>query len=401
LSDGFARTVRAVDGNGQRTVALLVMTAVGFLAIWIVWCTRGQVTLFAISDSARFEVASSPHSVEPAMAGVVVENHLSLGGHVEKGDVLVVLDTRAMEVDLARETRRRVSVNAAMLAIDQELEAERGALRAADALGKSATGVAVAKARVAAITAELAVGENDIVRRQREAQVASGIDALRSTFAEKRERASADSLRLESGYVAATGSRENQDRRVRIAHLQRERAQLEGEGELADAARRALELEISRRTLRSPCSGFVADVAVVTTGVTVKEGQRIATVVPHGKLRLVAQFSPAAALGRVRVGNRAVVRLDGFPWAQYGIVEATVTQVGTEPRNGTVRVELAASTNNTAIPVAHGLTGVVEVETERSTPLSLILRFAGVQMAGAPSVPRDPPEQNAAMSSSR
>ena len=37
---------------------------------------------------------------------------------------------------------------------------------------------------------------------------------------------------------------------------------------------------------------------------------------------------PEAALGRVRPGQSARMRLSGFPWTQWGTVPATVTRVG-------------------------------------------------------------------------
>ena len=95
-------------------------------------------------------------------------------------------------------------------------------------------------------------------------------------------------------------------------------------------------------------------------------------------MRLVAEFASTAAVGRVRAGQLARARLDGFPWAQFGMVPARVTSVGSEAREGRVRVELAlASPRNPRITLEHGLPGLVEVEVERVSPAVLLLRAAG------------------------
>src|SRR5262249_3921841 len=105
--------------------------------------------------------------------------------------------------------------------------------------------------------------------------------------------------------------------------------------------------------------------------------------VPGGEVRLVADFAPADALGRVRPGQRARFRLDGFPWTQYGAIPARVERVANELRNGFVRVELAIERGNDArVPVEHGLPGTVEVEIERVAPAVLVLRAAGALIVG-------------------
>jgi membrane fusion protein (multidrug efflux system) len=72
------------------------------------------------------------------------------------------------------------------------------------------------------------------------------------------------------------------------------------------------------------------------------------------------------------------LRLDGFPWAQYGSLGATVSQVGSEVRGGRVRVELLLDAHSASrIPRQHGLPGSVEVQVESLSPAALALRAAG------------------------
>jgi hypothetical protein len=95
----------------------------------------------------------------------------------------------------------------------------------------------------------------------------------------------------------------------------------------------------------------------------------------------VAQF-PVPAMGRLRAGQRAVMRMEGFPWMQYGTLTAHVRRVASEVRDGTVRVELELEEERPAgIPMSHGLPGSVEVEVERATPAELVLRNAGQILA--------------------
>jgi membrane fusion protein (multidrug efflux system) len=81
------------------------------------------------------------------------------------------------------------------------------------------------------------------------------------------------------------------------------------------------------------------------------------------------------------------MRLDGYPWTQYGSIEAAVSHVAGEVRDGTVRVELAVSPSvAVSAPLQHGLPGSLEVEVERVSPAALVMRTAGRGVAAPRSV---------------
>ena len=108
-------------------------------------------------------------------------------------------------------------------------------------------------------------------------------------------------------------------------------------------------------------------------------GTRLCTIVPSGDLRIVALYPPAVALGRIRPGQQARVRLEGFPWTQYGSPTARVSSVAGEARDGTIRVELTLESRTAGIPLQHGLPAEVDVEVERISPVALVLRTIGAE----------------------
>lgn len=97
-----------------------------------------------------------------------------------------------------------------------------------------------------------------------------------------------------------------------------------------------------------------------------------------GENSAVATFSPAV-LGRVRAGQPAQLRIDGFPWSQYGVVAAHVTRVRTDSiRDRGVRVELSLRpVSAPSIPLQPGMTGRAEIVVDRVSPAALVLRAAG------------------------
>jgi membrane fusion protein (multidrug efflux system) len=170
-----------------------------------------------------------------------------------------------------------------------------------------------------------------------------------------------------------------------------------GEQATERAAIGRLEHEVALRTLRAPVSGRLGEVAEVHAGSVVQAAERLGAIVPEGEPRAVAWF-PLAVSGRIRPGQPARLRLQAFPWTQYGTLAATVAEVGNEARGGLIRVELALASRLTAsaIPVGHGLSGSAEVAVERVSPAVLVLRAAGQLTTTRPTPTlRRSPKENA------
>jgi membrane fusion protein (multidrug efflux system) len=124
-------------------------------------------------------------------------------------------------------------------------------------------------------------------------------------------------------------------------------------------------------------SGQIGEVIEHPVGSVVQAAEKFGSIIPPGEPRAVSQF-PVAAVGRLHPGQPARLRLEGFPWTQYGTVTARVAEVGNEASGGLIRVELALDPDE-AVPVRleHGLPCSAEVEVERVAPVVLVLRAAG------------------------
>jgi membrane fusion protein (multidrug efflux system) len=130
--------------------------------------------------------------------------------------------------------------------------------------------------------------------------------------------------------------------------------------------------------VRAPIDGLLGQVRAPQVGSVVAVGQTVAVVTPETALELVADFAPANAIGRIRPGQRARMRVTGFPWTQYGMLGARVTAVSSEVADGRIRVKLALDDQTeSTIPRRHGLIGDVEIELDEVSPAILIARAAG------------------------
>lgn len=382
MSTPFSRTLRALETDSSRFPLVLILTAAGLAACGAVWLVYGRVTVYEVTADARLEVDRAAHSVEAPVAGRIVTNRMVVGRDVAAGDVLVSLDARLERLKLDEEKARLDAAAAQLLALQQEI----AELAAGESHGARAAvaGRAEAQAhlREAEEAARLSEEEaNRLGRLAAEGQV-SEAEAKRAAAEAKQKRAAADALAMGGEKLSFERASDDSDRRARRADLETEAARLEGERARATAAVAVLALEVERRLIRASVAGRIGEVGSIPEGAYVREGDRLGSVVPRGQLRVVADFDPPSALGRIRAGQPARVRLKGFPWTQYGSLAATVARVSSELRDGKVRVDLdVVPAARSRIPLEHGLPGSVEVEVERVRPVVLLLRAAGQRLA--------------------
>jgi membrane fusion protein (multidrug efflux system) len=383
MSSPFSRTTRSLKADSFRrsTIGLLVVMLV--LAAWAAWLVLARVSIYETTGAARLEVEAEVQSIESHASGRVVVTNLVMGREVKAGDLLLELDSDPQRLQLGEEESRISALASQLTALRGEIGVGRQSLDQT----RQATPVALDEAR-----AKYNEAETEARQRMEEAErfvklhrdgLISEIVLLRARADAEKARAASDALRLAVARLEKDQGVRETDQQSRVAALLRQVATLEGEMATRAATVERLRNEIERRIVRAPASGRLGQVAKLPAGSVVREGDKLGAVIPPGRLKAVAEFAPSAALGRIRAGQPARMRLEGFPWTEYGGVPATVSSVSAEPRDGRIRVELLVEPDPASpIPFQHGLPGTIEVEVEQVSPATLVLRAAGRRLTG-------------------
>lgn len=299
----------------------------------------------------------------PRLAGtptpMIITKLAKAGSRVETGDVLVEFDPQEQQ-RLALERR------AELVDLDGQIEKKRAEHAAAEA--KDRTGLVAAENDVA--RARLSVRTNDLIARIEAEkntlaleQATARLTQLQTTFALKREAAAAE---------------------LQILQIRRDRA----ERALEYAEKNAELMEI-----RAPFSGLVvikttwrgSSIVEILEGDEVRPGIPIIDIVDTSAMAVRARVNQADA-PLVQAGQRATVRLDGFPELSFkGRVEQ-VTPLATSSELSTVVRTLTAvvSIEGTHPQLLPDLTASVEVTADAAVTLAS-------QSAPAAAAPARPP----------
>jgi membrane fusion protein (multidrug efflux system) len=379
----FSQTTRSLTSDGSRSAIVVWLGAGVLLAAWAGWFCFGSVTVYEISKHARVEVQQASHPLSAQLAGRLVSTSLTLGTDVKAGDILVALDDSSERLRLREEETRLDALPGQFASLLREIEAREREKSADLQAAAAAADVARFHRREADAAVEGAKDYERRVTRLSTAGLVPTLDVTRAVTDTVKTTASRDAMTSDLGRIDLDAKTRASQHDAVIESLRHSLASLQGEMTTARATIARLETDIEKHVVRAPIAGRVGDVVPMQTGAYVAEGQRLATIVPTGDLVIVADFAPSLTLGRVRAGQHGRLRLDGFPWAQYGTIPATVTRVASEIRDDVVRVELTIdSAAASRVPMQHGLPGSVEVNVEEKPPAVLALRAAGLLLSG-------------------
>lgn len=381
MSIAFSRSMRLFDLSDFRGPAVSLAVAVVVLGAWFVWAVRARVSLYEVADTARLEVEHAAYPIEAQVSGRVVRNYLALGQHVTAGQLLIELDDSSERLKLAEQQTQPVARETQVAALRAEVAAGEKALDEARQTAGAALDQARAQLREAEEAARFAHVEEDRLSPLRASGIISELDFLRLKSETQKRDAAAASARLAVVRLEQEHRTIGRDRETQLERLRGEITRVESLMATDQAAIKRMEHDVGIRRIEASVSGQIGELTEQHPGTFVEAGAKLGAIIPEGGLKIVAYFPPAIALGRIQPGQPASLRLDGFPWEQYGSLTATVKTVAGEAKDGRVRVELEMLRDQVAkMPLQHGLPGTIEIEVRKVSPLMLVLEYVAASL---------------------
>ncbi len=283
-----------------------------FWARSITWTLMG-VTLFGLGWLAfaqTEEIVTAPGKLEPL--GVVKDIQMPVGGvveavmvkegeRVEKGQVLLRLDTEAT-LDRQRSLLQTIRYKQQQLRLKQvELDrylqfndTEQRVLRQGLTLEKDVLG------RLETLNKEGATAELQYLSQRNKVQEVQG----------KLEETRVDRLRQQA--ILQQGLREIQS-------------------ELADLRSKLTELNVNIRyqAITAPEAGVVFELKPRSRGFVAQTSEPVMKVVPFDKLEARVEV-PSREIGFVSEGKAADISIDSFPATDFGVLQGTVRRIGSD-----------------------------------------------------------------------
>ncbi len=141
-----------------------------------------------------------------------------------------------------------------------------------------------------------------------------------------------------------------------------------------ESFRSQLDLWKEQYAILSPFDGIVSLQNVWSKGQHVTSGDLIASVNPVGGTQIIGRLKvPSSGFGKVSEGQVVNIKLNGFPYLEYGILKGTISSISSVPENKheglfyTVTVSMPnglESTYHKELPYVHDMDGTADIITE-------------------------------------
>ncbi|TFI58515.1 HlyD family type I secretion periplasmic adaptor subunit [Sphingomonas parva] len=344
---------------------VLMLTLCSLFAIAVLWSFIGKVDVVAVGTGKTIP-AANVKVIQPVEIGAVRAIHVRNGERVKKGQLLIELDPTLVGADEAQATRGLLSARIAQARNDALLAHLSGRpARFVAPAGTPADTVTTQNLLIRSAIAEYEAERATLAQSRAEqgAQLSSAeaeIAKLRQTLPlvdqqlEARRDLSAkghypklkvleyEQLRVEHLQNIAVQESAAAKARAAIGAIDAQIAKLRqsfaktASTELATAedesSMRGEELRKSERRrlmqqLRSPVDGVVQQLAVHTVGGVVQPAQPLMVIVPDGsEIEVEAQILNKD-IGFIREGQPVRVKLEAFPFTDYGLIEGVVETI--------------------------------------------------------------------------
>jgi hemolysin D len=344
---------------------ILMLLLCGLFTLGLVWSFVGRVDVVAVATGRTLPIANVK-VIQPVEIGVVRAIHVRNGQRVRRGQLLIELDPTAAAGQESQATHGLLAANVVRARNSALLAHLQGRPAVFQAPPGTAPDVAATQAEmVRSKVAEYESERRSLLqsRAERAAELAgtqAEIAKLRQTLplmdrqlAARRELAGRghfsqlrvleyEQARIEHVQNIAVQEAAAQRARAAIGNIDaslatlRERFAEEASTELASAENESsLQAEELRMTARrrqlqqltSPIDGIVQQLVVHTVGGVVQPAQPLMVVVPEaGGIAIDAQVLNRD-IGFVREGQHVRVKLEAFPFTDYGIVEGVVETI--------------------------------------------------------------------------
>ena len=349
--------------------ASMIVTICAFAAIALAWSYFGRVDIIATAQG-KIQPVGRTKTIQPLETGKVLAIDAENGSHVTAGQVLLTLDPGEAQADEGTiladigsekaETLRRATALAlvAKRALGPVPQIAFGADIPPDIAVREQRVLASDIAQLATTVGSLdgqkqeKVAERDRLKLTIAAQetlvgtLKERVDMRSELLATKSEsRAKViDALELMQTQAATLASEKGQIGEIdaSVARIGRDidksyaTFSAENAQKLADAQRSLDEnteklakarLKTDHMTLRSPIDGVVQGSAVTSIGQVLSVGEQAMEIVPTGSKLEIECYLPNADIGFVRKDQPAIVKVESFPFTDYGTIDATVTRV--------------------------------------------------------------------------
>lgn len=378
--DFMPSLLEIIERPAHKAGTVIIVGIFTLLIAAIIWACVSEIDV-VITAGGSVQPIGNLNVVKTYSVGTVKSINVSEGDFVEQGDILIELDTEALEIDVNQlQNQQKI------------LEAQR------DIYEKIIGGSDLSKIETSDYSDGLkpyiqAIIDNDagyknslaeLENEKKSAEINRDIAQLQleqyqSTGGTERQ-IKAQELSIQQ-YALEVDNAEFQISNIKAQYSSQVNSNISEIGSKLNEINANLEkyrLSTEYQNITAPVSGYVNSIGVNTLGETVTSAQQLVTLVPDNTPYEMLCYVKNTDIADVELGLEAEIKLEAYPYNKYGTVKGTVKYISpssfaNEQLGNVYIVKLELDNGNKNICVISGLSGSVELKTDKRTVMDYFL----------------------------
>ena len=337
----------------------LIAIGLAFSGAFVAWACLGSIQEVSHAQGKLIPQGET-YKIEPITEGKVDRILVQEGDHVQKGQVLMSLDSELLASEVSR-------LEQAIGATEQEIDQMRSLIekthqeaqvqrQIADAniqveqaaIEQSQASVKTSEELLLELNSELNARVDRFNRISRlEAQgaisqeylfgIESGVRQQQQAFKQNQGQRAQAILQVRRGQaeLSRTIAEEQQTTLSAQQALQKmiiEEGQLRRELTDLTIQLRQAKKQLAQSDVTASTDGIVSTLALDNTGEVVQPGQTLAEIVPDSTPLILSAVVPHQEAGLLKVGMETQIKMDAFPYQDYGILSGQVISISPDAK---------------------------------------------------------------------
>lgn len=377
--DFMPSLLEIIERPAHKAGTVIIVGVFTLLIAAIIWACFSKLDV-VITSSGSMQPIGNLNVVQSYSGGTVKSINVAEGEYVEKGEILIELDTETLEIDVNQLNSQKEILEAqqeiytqlkdgkdvSMVKVtdyDIELQPYIQAILDSDTTYKNTLSNLEKEKSNADLNHQIAQIQLEEyqangTRRQREMQ-----ELVVQQHANAMEQTDLQISDTKTQYSAQVNS---------------QLSQISSQLDEIEASLEKYRLSKEYQNITAPVSGYINSISVNTLGETVTSAQDMVTIVPDNTPVEMVCYVKNMDIADVEIGMETEIKLEAYSYNKYGTVKGTVKYISpsafsSEQMGSVYLVKIEVADVPDGISVISGLSGSVEIKTDQRTVMEYFL----------------------------
>ncbi len=377
--DFMPSLLEIIERPAHKAGTVIILGVFTLLIAAIIWACLSKIDV-VVTSSGSVQPIGNINVVQSYAGGFVKAINVKEGDYVHAGDLLIELNTETLNIDQEQlETQKNV------LNVQQEIYQKIQSGEDVSTIKASDYDTDLQPYIQAILDADASYKNtlSNLEKEKSDAELNQQIGQLQlEEYQENGTERQAKSQELTNQqYALAVEQAELKIKDTETQYSSQINSKLSEIGSQLDEINTNIEkyrLSKEYQNITAPVNGYVNSIAVNTIGETVTSAEQLVTIVPDNTPVEMVCYVKNMDIADIEVGMEAEIKLEAYPYNKYGTVKGNVKYISpssfnSEQLGSVYLVKLEMDNSNDNIDVISGLSGSVEIKTDKRTVMEYFL----------------------------